>query len=343
MEKMKFALQWHITDRCDQRCKHCYIYEGKDKACSLELNLETLNRILEDFIQCCDRLEVDPMITITGGDPLLYPQIWEFLKILKNKDLKFSILGNPFHLNYNVTRKLEELGCMGYQMSLDGLRYTHDSIRKSGSFDTTLNALKYFENTEIFTAIMTTVSKSNINEIPNLVDLVVKHKVRYFGFARYCPNPNDIELMPSSDEYKMFLDKMWNKYMEYQQSDTIFVLKDHLWTLYLYEKGLFNPKEFDNPEDLILDGCHCGINHITVLANGDVYACRRSDTFVGSVLNESLYDIFTGNKMDQYRCYDCFEYCKKCELKNFCRGCPSVAKCTTGNFYAKDPQCWKKF
>lgn len=343
MEKAKFGLQWHITDKCDQRCKHCYIYEGTDKECSSELNLSTLNEILENFIQCCNKLDAEPVIAITGGDPLLYSKIWEFLELFKEKKIKFSILGNPFHLSYEVVKKLEELGCTNYQMSLDGLKETHDSIRKKGSFDSTLKSLEFFENTRISTAIMTTVSKTNINEIPNLVDIVVKHKVKHFGFTRYCPSSKDINLMVSSYEYKQFLDKMWKKYMENQQSETIFVLKDHLWMLYLYEKGLFNPKQFDNPEDLILDGCHCGINHITILSNGDVYACRRSDTLVGCALNESLYDIFTGSKMDQYRCYNCFEYCKKCELKNFCRGCPSVAKCATGNFYAKDPQCWKMF
>ena len=24
--KQYFAFQWHITDECDQRCKHCYIF-----------------------------------------------------------------------------------------------------------------------------------------------------------------------------------------------------------------------------------------------------------------------------------------------------------------------------
>ena len=23
-----FSFQWHITDECDQRCKHCYIYSS---------------------------------------------------------------------------------------------------------------------------------------------------------------------------------------------------------------------------------------------------------------------------------------------------------------------------
>ena len=228
-------------------------------------------------------------------------------------------------------------------MSLDGLRDTHDFIRKPGSFDATLDALKYFEGSQINTAIMTTVSKTNIEEIPDLVDIVVKHRVNNFAFARYCPSSDDLDLMVSPEEYRNFLDKMWEKYMQYQEGDTRFALKDHLWRLYLYEKGLFNPNEIDNPNDLILDGCHCGITHITTLADGTVYACRRSETPVGKVPEQSFYDIFLSDEMEQYRQYDKFEYCSKCELRNFCRGCPSVAKCVTGNFYAKDPQCWKKF
>ena len=175
------------------------------------------------------------------------------------------------------------------------------------------------------------------------MDIVVEHKVNNFAFARYCPSADDLDLMVSPDEYRDFLDKMWDKYMQHQECDTRFALKDHLWRLYLYEKGLFNPNEIENPNDLILDGCHCGITHITTLADGTVYACRRSETPVGKVPEQSFYDIFQSKEMEQYRQYDNFEHCSKCELKNFCRGCPSVAKCVTGNFYAKDPQCWKKF
>ena len=106
MEKAKFGLQWHITDKCDQRCKQCYIYEGTDKECSSELNLSTLNEILENFIQCCNKLDAEPVIAITGGDPLLYSKIWEFLELFKEKKIKFSILGNPFHLSYELVKKL---------------------------------------------------------------------------------------------------------------------------------------------------------------------------------------------------------------------------------------------
>ena len=337
-----FSLQWHITEMCDQRCKHCYIFAGEDKKCSLEFDLDTLSKILDNFVEFCERVDKIPYLAITGGDPLLYSDIWGFLKLVHEKGIRFNMLGNPFHLDYDVVKKLEEFGCNNYQMSLDGLKETHDYIRKPGSFDATLDALKYFRNSLVRTAIMNTVSKTNIDEIPDLVDIVVEHEVDSFGFARYCPNPGDEDLMPTPKEYRDFLDKMWEKYMKYSDSKTSFSLKDHLWKLYLYEKGLFDPKEFDNPNNLILDGCHCGIAHMTVLSDGNVFACRRCDSKIGKVPEESFYDIFMGEEMEQYRQYDKFEACSKCELGNFCRGCPSVTKCLTKNFYGRDTQCWKK-
>ena len=47
-------------------------------------------------------------------------------------------------------------------------------------------------------------------------------------------------------------------------------------------------------------------------------------------------------EMEQYRDYDKFEKCGKCELKQWCRGCPAVANGMNDSFYAADPQCWKE-
>lgn len=341
MANKTFGLQWHITDNCDQRCKHCYIYAGKDLHKNNDLPLEKLSEILEDFIETCKKMNRIPFIAVTGGDPLLYKNVWEFFEMLKANNVKFAILGNPFHLNDDVAKKLRNFGCINYQMSLDGLEKTHDFIRKKGSFQATLSKIDCLRNAGITTTIMATVSKTNINEIPDLVDIVVKYKVNNFAFARYCPNPDDYDNIVTAEEYHEFLGKMWNKFICYKNEDTKFVLKDHLWNLYLHENGMFNIN-VNNPKDLILDGCKCGISHLTVLADGTVYACRRCESPVGKVPEDSLYDIFFGDEMAKYRQYENFEECSKCELKNFCRGCPAVAKCFTGSFYGKDPQCWKK-
>ncbi len=338
MARNLFGIQWHITEKCDQRCKHCYIFNGRNQS-ENELSIDILKDILKDFIFTCKKMEKIPILTITGGDPLLYPNVWEFFEALKENNIKFSILGNPFHLDAKVAKALKNLGCYNYQMSIDGIKSTHDFIRKSGSFDETLKKVKVLNDAKIHSSIMTTVSKLNIDEIPDLIPILVKAKVKNFGFARYCPNPNDFDSMVSPDEYKAFLEKMWKVFVKYKDNGTRFALKDHLWKLFLYEKGLF---DISYEEDFIVDGCHCGITHMTILPDGTVYACRRCESPIGKVPQQSLYDIFFGKALDSYRQYDKFEKCNNCELFKFCRGCPAVSKCVTGNFYAPDPQCWKK-
>ena len=338
MIKNYFSMQWHITDKCDQRCKHCYIFAGEDKLYSPEFDLSTLKKIFFDFLATCEHMNKMPSICLTGGDPLLYNDIWNLLSLFKEYNVPFAILGNPFHLTKNVALQLKKLGCTNYQMSLDGLRNTHDFIRKAGSFDATLDKISILNEVGIKSAIATTISKTNINDIPELVQIVVNHKASSFGFSRYCPNENDRDNIVSPSEYKSFLEKMWEKFVLLKDSDTDFILKDHLWKLFLYEKGIF---KIDKSSNLIMDGCHCGITHITVLANGETYACRRCESLIGKVPEKSLYDIFFSDEMELYRDFNNFEACSQCELLRFCRGCPAVAKSTTGNFYAKDPQCWK--
>lgn len=55
MAQKYFGLQWHITDSCDQRCKHCYIYAGKDLCKNNDLPFEKLSVILQDFIITCKK------------------------------------------------------------------------------------------------------------------------------------------------------------------------------------------------------------------------------------------------------------------------------------------------
>ncbi|MDE6063040.1 MAG: SPASM domain-containing protein, partial [Lachnospiraceae bacterium] len=224
---------------------------------------------------------------------------------------------------------------------LDGMRDTHDYFRKPGSFDCTLEKIAVIRNAGIKCAIMSTVSGTNIEEIPDVVDLVVKHQADIFAFGRYCPTSDEKTTGIAPLIYRDFLDKLWHKYEAYKEQgvNTYFNLKDHLWTLYLYEKGLFKIPEYAK-KDMVYDGCHCAICHMTILPNGDVYACRRFESKVGNVFEELLYDIFI-TKEEIYRDYEKFEKCNKCELRGFCRGCPAVTYETSGSFYGADPQCWK--
>ena len=335
-----FAFQWHILDDCDQRCKHCYIFSEENNKELITMKAEEMDIILENCLKMCEKTNRTPYFSITGGDPILHPNFWDLLEKLNEKKLHYSILGNPFHLTADVCKQLKKLGCRQYQLSLDGLKETHDYFRKPGSFDITLEKIKVLQDAGVRASIMTTVSKTNMAEITEIIDTVVKHNAGLFSFARYCPTSPEKTSQLSPQEYKQLLSEIWEKYKEYENSKTSFILKDHLWTLFLYEKGLFKIPQ-NLKKDVIYDGCNCGNSHLTILPNGDVFACRRMNSKVGNALTEDIFDIFTSSNMNEYRKFEEFEKCSKCELLRFCRGCPAVSYGYTHNMYSPDPQCWK--
>ena len=72
--KSYFSFQWHITDECDQRCKHCYIFSGDGCKALKSMTWEQMQKVVdncEDFCRVYNRI---PYFYITGGDPILHPK-----------------------------------------------------------------------------------------------------------------------------------------------------------------------------------------------------------------------------------------------------------------------------
>ncbi len=338
--KQYFAFQWHITDECDQRCRHCYIFSGDSgkKPDSMEWG-----QIEDTFYNCLDFCEVYgrlPYFYLTGGDPILHPDFWRLLGLMRENGIPFTIMGNPFHLDDKICIEMKNYGCRKYQLSLDGLRETHDWFRKPGSFDCTIEKIGCINRSGMKSVIMTTVSGANIAEVPGIIDEVVKAGADIFAFSRYVPSGGELDAAMTPQAYRALLAVCEEKFKAYEAAGcrTYFSKKDHLFTLYDYETGQFTPPERER--GMIYGGCNCGNCHLTILPTGDIYACRRvAGSRVGNVFEDRLADVWV-TEMERYREYDKFEKCSKCELLAWCRGCPAVANGTSGSFYAKDPQCW---
>ena len=339
--KQYFSFQWHITDECDQRCKHCYIFFGDP---CRKLDSMSWEQMQDTFYNCLDFCEVYgrlPYFYLTGGDPILHPDFWRLLDLFHKYDIPFTIMGNPFHLNDQVCLELKALGCQKYQLSLDGLRETHDWFRKPGSFDCTLEKIGCLGRAGIRSVVMTTVSKQNRMEVPGIIDAVVKSGVNIFAFSRYVPSGGELDTSMTPQEYRELLALCDKKFKEYEAEgcETYFNKKDHLWTLYEYETGEFRIPAYAC-DGMIYGGCNCGNCHLTILPTGDIYACRRVvDSKIGNIFEDRLADVWV-TSAEAYRNYDEFSKCSRCKLKQFCRGSPAVAKGYTGDFYGDDPQCW---
>lgn len=336
-----FSFQWHITDACDQRCKHCYIYSGDTHTNIVSMDISAMQVILANCLAFCQWAHRTPYFYITGGDPLLHPAFWHLAGDLASRGIHFTILGNPFHLTHDVCERLKAAGCDRYQLSLDGDRDTHDWFRRAGSFDETLRAIPLINGSGMRSVIMTTVSKDNITQLPSIIDTAAQAGVSVYSFARYVPSGGCVDAQISPNEWHSLLSTCDECFRRWQRAgcSTYFDKKDHLWTLYDYQQGTFHIPA-DAQEGMIYGGCNCASSHLTILPTGDVMACRRvAGSTVGSALTDSLVKLWTG-KMEAFREWGAFTKCSRCRLLPYCRGCPAVACGTHGSFYEADPQCW---
>lgn len=71
MQKPAFAFQWHITDECDQRCKHCYIFANGACAGFKRMPWEQMVQVVDQAQALCERIGRRPYFYVTGGDPIL--------------------------------------------------------------------------------------------------------------------------------------------------------------------------------------------------------------------------------------------------------------------------------
>lgn len=79
------------------------------------------------------------------------------------------------------------------------------------------------------------------------------------------------------------------------------------------------------------------------MPNGDVMPCRRMNLVIGNLKKENLFDIWYSSEI-LWKLRDRKEYlngCGACENLDICAGCRAVAYGITGDYFAKDPQCWK--
>jgi len=349
--KRDFTLQYHITVKCDYNCGHCYLKEDTytDEARNSH-SFDEVIEVVDDFTAFTDDISemfgvrIKPVIHFTGGDPLLRKDFFDILNYSINKGVKVGILGNPDHVTESVARQLVDVGVRSFQISLDGPKEMHDKLRrKDGSFERSLEALVTLRDAGMKkTFAMYNVSPENVDFLLETYKTVDALGIYGFVFARVVclGNARDMDLQLSPQKYRAHLqelDEFVGGVENRRGKDSArVIMKEPLWSLFNYEKGTL-----DNI-DVIDGGCHVGVNMLSVLADGTVYACRRMPSVIGKVPEQRIGDIFFNSPLlNQFRDFSNYEKCGDCEVVNLCRGCPAVSYGQTGDYFTPDPQCWK--
>lgn len=150
-----FYVQWHLTSKCTESCKHCYM----DKHMVNDgFDMETSLNIIDQISCVASSKAIKAIIAFTGGDPLLFPDIYNLIDYSNGKNIDIVIKGTPWLVTQDVAKELKKLGIKRFQLSIDGLEKTHDFIRKKGSFKKTIECIKLLKRHEIEMLLKYTVN-----------------------------------------------------------------------------------------------------------------------------------------------------------------------------------------
>ena len=160
-DKSVFGFQWHITDRCNLRCAHCY---QETYSAASELDLDGLKQIADEICLTLSKWNKSGDIAITGGEPLGKPEMFPLIRYLESADdvTSIDILTNGTLVNNEVVeeiKRFKKIRCV--QVSLDGASSaTNDAIRGEGVFNKVIRAIRLLTDNNIRVNLMFTLHRA---------------------------------------------------------------------------------------------------------------------------------------------------------------------------------------
>jgi radical SAM protein with 4Fe4S-binding SPASM domain len=338
-------LQWHITNACQNNCKHCYLKEeqrllGEDRQA---IDLPMAKQIIDEVYLYSLEKKAPARIVLSGGDPLLCTFFWDLLEYANTCQLYpmvKGLLGNPNLITENSAKKLKKMHVETVQFSLEGLQEVNDEIRGEGNWDDVWRAIDILETAGIRTNVMFTVSRKNSEQLIPLINYCARVQKTAFSFSRYCITGEDESLdILTPEEYRTLLLRVFEVFRYWKQEKRSPVSwdlsKDSLYAPLYDEMGI----DFYERKS----GC-CLLGNgrsIAMLPNGLLLFCRRMPKAIGYWPDVSLDSACLMHKNLSYKKIKP-ESCLGCSVELSCRGgCTAVNYRINGLQDHKDPQCWR--
>ncbi len=329
----EFYFQWHLTERCNKRCTHCYQDNNGNNELPLS-ELEHILRIMEDALIKWDRIG---SLSLTGGEPFVRtPELFSLMDQIDRSErfAFYDVLTNGSMLNDElITGLRNKKKLRRVQVSLEGSTpEINDSIRGIGSYEEILQAIRNIKKHGLTVSVMTTLSRINYQDIPDLIQLLDQENVDTFAMERLIPEGRGQQLsgmLLSPSEIGSLYGDVYR--MQDKLNHTHILMYRPLFTL-------INP---DDPDIGAL--CSVGNNALTIMPDGTVYPCRRLPIPIGNILNDGLFSIwYDSDVLWTIRNPNNIKgKCRDCDLIASCRGCRAMAYYCSRDYLAEDPQCWK--
>ncbi len=337
-----FFIQWHLTERCNLRCSHCY-QEGKFPG---EMSLSEIKPVVVEIAEMIQawsethEISFSPSFNVTGGEPFLRPDLFEILEIMGAKRFDLYLLSNGILIDREKAKQLAGLPIKGVQISMEGPEEIHDSIRGKGSFSASLKGVAHLKSERIPITLNMTLSELNAGSIFEMIDLAKSLGVSRLGFSRLVPSGKGAGLLSHTLSRERVRD-LYRQIFSCKLDGLEIVTGDPVAS----QMDCF--ADGQDSGDVPLGGCAAGVSGMTILPDGTITPCRRLPIPIGNIRKDSLRELWVTSPILE-RLRDRSQYkgkCGSCKRWAACRGCRAIAYAFSQSkgerdFLAEDPQCF---
>ncbi|MDO9105239.1 MAG: heme d1 biosynthesis radical SAM protein NirJ [Methylovulum sp.] len=342
---------WNLIRRCNLACKHCYTTSA-DIDFPGELTTPEIYSVMDDL-----RAFNVPVLILSGGEPLLHPDIFAISR--RAKDMGFYVA-----LSSNGTKiskaNIDDIAAIDYQyigVSLDGIQDTHDRFRRMpGSFDEALRGVHLCLDKGIKVGIRFTLTQDNNADFPALLQLMDDNDIDkfYLSHLNYGGRGNrnrkdDAFFSMTREAMELLFNTCYGWLQAGKDREFVTGNNDADAVFFLHWVGKRFPDRLGHIQAKLEQwgGNASGVN----VANIDNLGYVHPDTFwwhysLGNVRTRPFSEIWQDRSdplMDglKQRPRPLEGRCAGCHYQAICNGNTRVrAAQTTGNYWAEDPGCY---
>jgi heme b synthase len=340
-DKKPRMIAWEVTRSCNLNCVHCRAASSRGPYPG-ELSTEKCLKLIDE-IAAVSR----PVIILTGGEPLLRPDIFEIAAYGTQKGLRMVLATNGTLLTPSVARKMNQSGIQRVSISLDGKdAQSHDAFRQQkGAFAGAMAGIETLKNAGMEFQINTTITSANLNQVKDILELAKNIGAAAHHIFLLVPTGRGKELAGqaiTAADYEETL--MWfhreSLKGEIQLKATC---APHYFRIIHQNKSKYEKpmKKAGGHFHESTRGCLGGITFCFISHVGQVQPCGYLELDCGNVQRQRFAEIWKTSevfrKLRDYRQYQ--GKCGRCEFLKVCGGCRARAYEATGDYLAEEPLC----
>lgn len=232
-------------------------------------------------------------IVITGGEPLLRPDLEEIIKALNPKNKIISVVTNALTLTQKRVNSLAKAGVNSIEFSLESdNEKENDKIRNTkGHFKKVLKGIAWVKKTSLNVCLSPCLTHQNIHYFEN--------------FIHFAKKLDAFILLSLAGDVGRWSDK-----------ENIVLTKDDWKLMEKYRKKYPFIRNDFSTNYILREGCPAGREKFYISAYGDVIPCSFTHISFGSLRKESLEIIW--NRMRNFPPFKkYFPYCRRTRDRKF--------------------------